>query len=530
MVVARIVSTGPDSGAAVSVPPPEGRRGPEAFLSTDHLKDDLRGRAVRGGAFTLIAQVSKLGLQIGSTIVLARLLIPADFGLLGMVTIVVNFATTFKDLGLSWATVQRETITHAQVSTLFWVNTAVGILLMGIVAASGPALVWFYDEPKLLAITCALSPALLFSGLSVQHQALLRRQMRFRAIAVCEAASMALGVVSGIVLAAMGAGVWALVGLSLGTPFGLMLLLWGLCGWRPGLPSRAAGVGDLLKFGGNLTGAGMLRFIGSNIDYILIGRYCGAHALGLYNRAYRLLVLPIMQLNAPTAAVAVPALSRIQGESERYRRWFIAAIQKILFIMGPVAAVMIVCSDWVVALLLGPGWEQAGVLFRMLGFAAFLLPIWNSTGWLFVSQNRTSELLHWHIIDAIAKVASVVIGLQWGVAGVAVGVAARYYLELPILFWMVGRRGPVNIRDLYGLVLLPGIVSVICLAALQIARTRITVEHSAIGLLGAVVIAVLLTVGTLAAVPSGRRALQQYVAILRDVFRRGREKTSASAK
>jgi O-antigen/teichoic acid export membrane protein len=507
------VTSGTDSARVTA-------RDPDAFISTTHLQQDLRGRSVRGGAFTLAAQFSKLVLQIGSTVVLARLLIPEDFGLLGMVTILVNFAATFKDFGLSWATVQREEISHAQVSTLFWINVLVGVVLMLLVAASGPLLVWFYGEPRLLLITAALAPALLFAGLSVQHQALLRRQMRFRAIAMCEVGSILLGVTTAIVMAALGAGVWALVGLSLGTPLGLMVLLWSLCGWRPGLPVRGSGVRSLLKFGGNLAGANMLQFVGANMDYILIGRFCGAHALGLYNRAYRLLVLPIMQLNAPTAAVAVPALSRINSEAARYRRWYCMVVQKILLIMGPAAAVMIVCSDWIVALLLGPGWEQAGVLFRMLGFAAFLLPIWNSTGWLFVSQDRTGELFRWHMVDAGVKILSVVIGLYWGVAGVAVAVAARYYVEAPVLFWLVGRRGPVRTRDLYAALLLPCMVSGVCLLTLAALRQVPGIEHPIAGLLAAMACAMILTIAMLAAFPGGRSALREYVAIISEIVRR----------
>ena len=174
---------------------------PDEPLRTDHVLGDLRRRSVRGGAATLAAQLCKFALQFGSTALLARLLTPDDYGLIAMVTAVTGFVAIFKDLGLSAATVQRKEITRQQSSNLFWINVACSILLMLILMAAAPLIAWFYKHPELRWITIALSASFIFGGLTAQHQALLRRQMRFGVLARIEVGAMACGVAAALIAA-----------------------------------------------------------------------------------------------------------------------------------------------------------------------------------------------------------------------------------------------------------------------------------------------------------------------------------------
>ena len=175
---------------------PELRQSPDAssLFATEHLKTDLKRRSLRGGATTVLGQGMKFTIQLVSTAVLARLLTPEHFGLIGMVTAVTGFATLFKDLGLSAATIQRADISHQQISTLFWVNCGIGILVAAIVAALSPVVAWFYGDPRLAPITATLALSFVFGGLTVQHEALLRRQMRFGTLVCIEILAMSGGV------------------------------------------------------------------------------------------------------------------------------------------------------------------------------------------------------------------------------------------------------------------------------------------------------------------------------------------------
>jgi O-antigen/teichoic acid export membrane protein len=180
----------------------------QKHFKTDHLLPNLKGHTISSGAVTVSAQGAKFFLNLVSTVILARLLSPRDFGLVAMVTTVTGFLRVFKDAGLSIATVQREKITHAQVSNLFWINIAVSAVSTLVVAASAPIIARFYHNPNLISITLLLSTTFLISGTTVQHQALLKRQMRFKALALIEVGSMVIGVLVGATMALRGYRYW----------------------------------------------------------------------------------------------------------------------------------------------------------------------------------------------------------------------------------------------------------------------------------------------------------------------------------
>ena len=282
------------SGSKNNIPP---EVDPDRYFRTDHLNTDLKGRSVRGGAVTIGSQIAKFILQLGSTSILARILTPADYGLMGMVFVFINFISLFKDLGLSTATIQKAEITHNQVSNLFWVNVGLSSLIMVINWGLAPVIAWFYGEPRLTLITVVLSSAFIFGGLTVQHQALLRRQMRFSTLAKIDIFAMVVGVTVAIVWGLYRKDYWALVLMQLAMPFTTMVGVWVACTWRPGLPKRFSGTGSLLKFGGHLTGFSLLNYFSRNLDNILIGWKVGVQELGVYAKAYQLLLMPFEQIN-----------------------------------------------------------------------------------------------------------------------------------------------------------------------------------------------------------------------------------------
>ena len=242
----------------------------------------MGSRVIRGGAITLISQGAQFFISMAGTVVLARLLTPRDYGLIGMVTVITGFLTMFKDMGLSQATIQREELTHEQTSNLFWVNVGASTLIALITVALAPLVARFYGEPLLAWITVALAAGFIFGGFTVQHQALLRRQMRFGLLAASSIIAAVVGLLVGIFLAWRGARYWALVGQQLTVALVTAITVWVFCGWRPALPSRRSGVGDLLAFGGNVTGFNVVNYFARNGDNLLIGKMWGSASLGLY--------------------------------------------------------------------------------------------------------------------------------------------------------------------------------------------------------------------------------------------------------
>ncbi len=390
----------------------------DAF-SIDHLHADLKGRSVRGGMLTLTSQGTTFVVQSVATVVLARLLMPADFGLVAMVTAITGLGQAFSDLGLSEATIQRPEISHKQVSNLFWVNVAVGLTLMLITVALAPVLAWFYREPRLKGITLVTSLIFLISGLRVQHNALLKRQMRFASLAIRDVAACVVAVPIAIAMALHGAGYWAIIALPLVLNFTAVAITWFMVRWMPGLPSRGAHVGSMIAFGGKVAASYVIINVNRSADAVLTGWYWGAGPLGLYSRAYNLLMLPVRQLSGPAGSVAIPAFSRIQNDPERFARYYLRAVNLIVWISAPMFAFLFVAAQPVIVLVLGKKWQEAAPVFQILIIASLGQLLFETILWLFVSRGQSGRLFKLLLIISPIIVASFAVGLPFGIKGVA---------------------------------------------------------------------------------------------------------------
>ena len=247
----------------------------EQHFSTHHLLPNFRRRTISSGLITTLAQGAQFFLNLAYIMVVARLLVPQEFGLVAMVTSVMSFLRIFQDAGLSTATVQRQEITHAQVSNLFWVNIGLGGVTSLLVAASAPAIAWFYREPRLVSITLVLSVTFLLASSAVQHIALLNRQMRFKVIAMIDVVSMLAGYLTGVGIALLKYGYWALVFANIVQVTIKLALVWSISRWRPQLPSRNTQTWHLLSFGANITAGSLMYSLARGTDNLLIGRFFG---------------------------------------------------------------------------------------------------------------------------------------------------------------------------------------------------------------------------------------------------------------
>ena len=395
----------------------------------------------------MVAQACKFVLQLGSTMVLARLLVPEDFGLVAMVAAFTGFAAMFKDVGLSMATIQREHITHEQVSTLFWINVGLGTLVTLVVAASAPAIAWFYNEPRLIWITLVLAGTFVFSGFTIQHQALLRRQMRFKALATVEITAHVCSIVVAITIAWYTQSYWALVVMAVVLAVVTALCTWAFCGWLPSLPRRGTGVKPMLAFGGNLTGFSFVNYFVRNLDNFLIGWVWGPITLGFYSKAYTLLLLPINQINAPVSSTALSALSRLQSDPDRFRAYYRKAIYLIVSIGMPIVAFCGVAARDVILLVLGPQWESSVLIFQALIPAAFVGTFNVAFGWIFVPLGQADRQMRIGTLIAVLVAIAFIFGVQWGPIGVAVAFSVTtVVIQLPAFLYACA-QSPISLRD-----------------------------------------------------------------------------------
>lgn len=429
------------------------------FFDTKHLNLDLKKQSLRSGAVTLISQGLMFFIQLGSTMILARILTPRDYGVMAMVVSITGLAAILSNLGLSTATVQRAEISHEQVSALFWINAGVGTGVALVGAMLSPVVAWFYQTPELFWVMLALSSNFFINGLAIQHSALLSRQMRFYSAAKIQAISTLIGIGVAIVAAQHGFGYWALVLNSIITSVTSVVGTWFASGWIPSLPRRNTDVKSMVKFGYDVVGFNVINYFSRNLDNVLIGRYYGSVALGLYSKAYQLLMMPITNLRDPLNRVAMPSLSRLQNEPEQYRNFYIKFISILAFVSMPGVVFMYVCSDNLISLVLGSQWMGASEIFKILAFAGLIQVTGSTRGVVLLSTGKSRKYLWWGAGNAFITILSFVIGLPWGPKGVATSYAVANYLLLYPSLLYVFKDTPVCVGDFFTAIYKPLVAS-----------------------------------------------------------------------
>jgi O-antigen/teichoic acid export membrane protein len=424
---------------------------------------DLKQRVIRGGFAKICSQGASFLVRIGSLMILARLLDPKDFGLVGMVTAVTGVFNVFRDFGLSAAAVQRTTVTNEQASTLFWINLSVGAILGLLVVAMAPFVVLFYHEPRLLGVTAALASGFLFNAAGVQHSAILERQMRFTTLSVIDIVSLLTSILVGIGMALHGYGYWALVATT-------TVCAWLTTAWVPGRPHKGSGVRSMMRFGGTLTLNGLVMYIATNFEKILLGRFWGADAIGIYGRAYQLVNIPNDNLNSAAGGVAFAALSRLQDDPSRFRSYFLKGYALILSLTVPITVACALFASDVIFVFLGPKWKSAVTIFRLLAPTTLAFAIINPMGWLLMSLGLVRRGLKMALVLAPVMIGGYVIGLPYGPRGVAFAYSAMMTVcAIPLIAAAV-RGTVISVRDILLTVcrpLLSGIVAAGLVLGLQ---------------------------------------------------------------
>jgi len=408
-----------------------------------------KGRPVRSVVVIAASQAVKVGSAIVSAAVLARFLTPGDFGLVATVSPLMILAMMLQDMGFTQAVVQRQEITRGQINTLFWLNVLVAATLAALLVGFSPVIAAFFGDGRLAAITWGSATFLMLWALTAQPLALLNRDLRFSAIAWVEIGNSVVMLIVGIAVAALTRSYWAiLVAQIAGALFGLVLAT-SLTRWRPGAPDFDEGVRELVRFGAGLSTFNILNYISRNADNFLLARFAGQIQLGLYDRAYKLMLTPIMQVNAPISRVLLPLLSRLQNDEAEYRKSYAYTVTGLMAALHPGLLTAVVFSASFVRILLGPGWSEVAPIFAWLGLATLHQVLTNTLGWLMVSQGRARPLVVLGAYSCVTTVAAFIVGLPYGALGVAAAyVITDYVLRLPVAWWIATRNGPVSLADL----------------------------------------------------------------------------------
>ena len=400
-------------------------------------KPSLGASASRGAAVTIGGQVVRIVVQLTGIMILARLLTPEDYGLLAMVTAIIGVGELVRDFGLSSAAIQAKRLSQGQKSNLFWLNTSIGGALTLITIGASWLIAALYGDDRLQAITAALSITFLLNGLSTQFRADLSRKLKFGRLVTIETVAQVIALALGIGFAFAGAGYWALVVQQVSQTLAAIVLLVILTGWLPGWISRTAPMRALLGYGVNMFGTQLLAYASRNVDSIVIGARFGAADLGLYNRAFQLMMLPLLQLNAPSTRVALPVLSRLQDNREKYAAFITFGQSALLTVVGAVLALLGAQAESVIRIMLGEQWLEAVPIFRILLVAGFFQAASYATYWVFLSKGLMRENLNYALLTRPLMIVAILVGSIWGMYGVAIAYSASIAIMWPMgLLWV----------------------------------------------------------------------------------------------
>jgi len=405
---------------------------------------ELRARIVKGLTWSAVGAILGQVARLSFGVVLARLLTPEDFGLAGMVAVFTAFIVLLPEFGLGTAIVRSETLEDVQLSSVFWLNVAIGTLISLMFAGSSPLLARFYHEPRVMPLAVALAAGLFFSNLGVVHRHLLIRGMEFRTLAAVGVGADLVAGVSAIGFAMLGFGPWSLVGHSLlrsGLP---VLAFWFVSSWRPSFELRLSSVRSMVRFGGNLTASNLVNYVISHIDNLLVGKFHGGAALGVYQKAYEIMDLPMRQISTVISRVMLSAMASIQNDHERSRRLMLRAVGGIALVAFPLQAFVYLTAEPLVVGLLGPQWAAVAPVLEILCPIGMLSSIGTTVGWIYVGQGRSDLMFKWQLASGVVLVAGILLGLPYGPIGVAAGYAMAmsllYYPSFLIAGGLIGLR------------------------------------------------------------------------------------------
>ncbi len=391
-------------------------------IAESHTSDeqkDLTRRAVNGTAWSSISTAGRQVLTIASVATVARLLGPDAYGVMGMANLLIIFILNFRDLGTGSAIIQRKAVTGRLLSSLFWLNFCLGVALAGMVCVLSPAAAKFFKTPELIPILCVLSLSFWLTSCGVVHSSIIIRAMRFRALAAADLSAGLVTYLVALTFAYKGFGVWALVFANVANSLTSCIGYWIGSGWRPKFQFDKAEVRSIARYSLNLSGFGMVNYFSRNADNITVGRFLGKAPLGDYAMAYNLMMTPIQNISSVIAQATFPAFARIQDDNERFRLAYVRSCMLIGLISFPVMAGLGVIADPLIRTVLGAKWVGSIHVFQILAPVGLVQSVQTTVGAIYMSKGRTDWMFRFGIVSCCVLVASFLIGIHFGITGVA---------------------------------------------------------------------------------------------------------------
>lgn len=515
-------TTGPDPESRAAAPSTTAAT--DRFFRTDNVRADLRGSSVRSSLLVLGTRGAQSVLSLGATMVLARLLTPADFGLIAMVMPIAMLVTSISVQGLQTTIIQDDELDHAAASLLFRQAALINLAIALAFSAIAPVLARFYDEPRVIPLALVWAAVLFGSALFSFPEALLKRQMRFGTLALAHIGALTAGIAAAITAARLGLGHWALL-VQIGVlELGRGGVAWLACGWAPALRGRPRStvIRRLRAFWFGLTGFRLTAWVGEQPDRLLVGQIGGPTALGLYDGARRWSSYAFFETFNALSDVVVASFSRLSGDPPRYRAFVTRGLLPIFAVSLPAMAFLFVEAEHAILVLLGDQWLGAVPFVRIMCVAFFFASAGRVTQWFYFSLGQTRRQFRWALFaNTPITLLGIAFGYRWGVMGIAMGYAiATSALALPSVAFCL-RSAPFTFTDFLRVTAVPAFASILAAAALALARPWLPPAGNALlDLTIALAAYALLLALSWLLLPGGRAAAGSLFQALRDLRRR----------
>lgn len=421
----------------------------------------LGGIAARGVAWSAAQTLGARLLSIATFVVLARLLGPRSFGLVGFASVAVAFFSIFVQQGFGQALVQAPVVEKRHLDTAFWVSICFGALLSLSVTALSWPLAHVFHLPQLAPILQVLSIAFILSALSSTQVAILQRQMAFRSLAIRLVLGNLVGAIVGVAAALAGAGVWSLVAQTLSGAAVGVLVVWTAAGWRPGLSVTRETYIELFRFGRSVVGGNIAGFFLRRTDDFFIGAFLGPVLLGVYTVAFRLLIV-LMDVSIDTVErVALPTFARMQQDPLRLRKAYFAATRVSAAAALPIFCFLAAAAPEVIHVFFGAHWDRSIPVMRVLSLMGVANTLTNFNYTIMVAVGRPQLAFRFLVIASVANVIGVAIAVHWGIVAVAVALVLRNVLiGSPLSIYYLKRVLNLGYREYFASYLTPALASI----------------------------------------------------------------------
>ena len=436
----------------------------------------LAGQVRRGMGWKAASQILRQLTRLAVIVVLARELTPAEYGLAGMVLVFSTLVLVFADLALGAALVQRDKLTEQDRSTVFWASAGAGLCFTILAYAGAGVVAGFFDAPDVKPLLQAFSLTFVLTSLGTIQFALLTRELAFRQLELRAMAASMIGAVTGITLAVNGAGAWAIIGQQLAIAGVSTTLLWITCPWHPRLMFSWTRLRDLGGFGLRVFGTRVVFYLERNVDTVLVARFLGPAATGLYTLSYNVMLVPLEQIGGPMAEVLFPAFSKMQDDLARLRAAWLRAVRVLAAIVAPAMALLIALAPDIIPVVFGEKWKSAVPIVQLLAFVGLQQSLMRFNSSVLQAVGRADFLLRYALISATVCISGFAVGLHWGVTGVAVSYTITATLVAPVYLVFTTRSIDMRVREF--LTNVAGIMGAAVIVALLAALARVGLESA----------------------------------------------------